>query len=141
MDFVIVESPFATGEVPLPNGTVYKALQEDNVTYARACLHDCLVRHQEAPYASHLLYTQPGVLDDDIPSERRLGIEAGLEVGRAAKRRIFYLDRGFSSGMQWGLRFALDLGQECEIRRLGGEWEIGFGPELTLEDLIAFLRT
>src|SRR4029077_21043205 len=30
------------------------------------------------PFASHLLDTQPGVLDDQVPDERRLGIAAGL---------------------------------------------------------------
>ncbi len=46
----IIESPFA-GDV------------ERNVRYARAAMRDCLMR-RETPYASHLLYTQEGVLDD-----------------------------------------------------------------------------
>ena len=66
MRLVIVESPYA-GDV------------EENVRYARACLADCLARG-EAPFASHLLYTQPGVLDDDVPGERALGIAAGFAV-------------------------------------------------------------
>ena len=44
-----------------------------NVDYARACLRDCLQRG-EAPLASHLLYTQPDVLDD-------------LDRGRAGARK------------------------------------------------------
>lgn len=68
---VVVESPYA--------GNV-----ERNLAYARACLHDCLLRG-EAPIASHLLYTQPGVLDDDRPEERKLGIEAGLVWGALAR--------------------------------------------------------
>ena len=47
---VILESPYA-GDV------------ETNLRNARAAMRDCLLRG-EAPYASHLLYTQPGVLDD-----------------------------------------------------------------------------
>ena len=42
---------------------------EQNVKYARQCLRDSLLRG-EAPLASHLLYTQPGVLDDRVPDER-----------------------------------------------------------------------
>ena len=61
---VIVESPYA-GDVAT------------NIAYARAAVRDCLMRG-EAPIASHLLFTQPGILDDDVADERRLGIEAGL---------------------------------------------------------------
>ena len=140
MDFVVIESPFATNTVTLANGLEYEVLQVDNVAYARACLHDCLVNHGEAPYASHLLYTQEGVLDDDIPDERKLGIEAGLEIGRAAKRRVFYVDRGFSSGMRWGLHFAQEIGQECVIRQLRGRWDIGWAKEVELATLVERLR-
>ena len=61
---VVLESPYA--------GNV-----EENVAYARAAIRDSLLRG-EAPIASHLLYTQPGILKDDVPDERQLGIEAGL---------------------------------------------------------------
>lgn len=64
MRLVIVESPFA-GDLP------------KNIAYARAAVRDSLARG-EAPIASHLLYTQPGILDDDIPAERQWGIDAGL---------------------------------------------------------------
>ena len=60
MRLVYVESPYA-GDV------------ERNVQYARACLADCL-RRGEAPFASHLLYTQEGILDDLIEGERMKGI-------------------------------------------------------------------
>ena len=33
-----------------------------NLNYARACARDCLLR-REIPYASHLFFTQPGILD------------------------------------------------------------------------------
>lgn len=85
MKLVIVESPYA-GEV------------ERNVEYARAALRDSL-RHGEAPIASHLLYTQPGVLDDGIANERALGIEAGLAWRRVADAAAFYVDLGWSTGM------------------------------------------
>lgn len=141
MDFVILESPFATNKIILANGTEYLAERTDNVVYARACMHDCLVNHGEAPYASHLLYTQKGVLDDDVPDERKLGIEAGLEISRSAKKRVFYMDRGFSSGMRWGFQFAQELGQECVIRHLRGDWDIGWAQEVELATLMERLRT
>jgi hypothetical protein len=43
---------------------------EANVEYARRCVRDALARG-EAPIASHLLYTQPGVLRDAVPEERQ----------------------------------------------------------------------
>src|SRR5690606_40243334 len=54
---VIVESPYAAKEF-------FDRVR--NQDYARAALRDSLLRG-EAPFASHLLYTQAGVLDDDIP--------------------------------------------------------------------------
>lgn len=83
---VILESPYA--------GDVAR-----NVAYARAAMADCL-RRGEAPIASHLLYTQPGVLDDNIPAERALGIAAGLAWGRVADAAVFYVDLGWSQGMR-----------------------------------------
>lgn len=85
MRLVILESPYA-GDI------------DRNVAFARACLRDCLQRG-EAPIASHLLFTQEGVLRDDVPGERRLGIDAGLEWYRAAEAAVFYLNLGESSGM------------------------------------------
>lgn len=140
MKFVILESPFATNMIELPDGGQYEVTRESNITYARRCMHDCLVNHGQAPYASHLLYTQEYVLDDDVPEERELGIKAALEIGRKADLRVFYVDRGFSSGMRWALKFALEIGQECEVRRLGGAWDLGWRPDLDLQDLVALLR-
>jgi hypothetical protein len=70
MKLVILESPYA-GDV------------ETNTTYARACVRDSLSRG-EAPLASHLLYTQPGILRDDVPDERQRGMDAGLAWGGQA---------------------------------------------------------
>lgn len=107
---VIIESPFA--------GDTAK-----NIAYARACVQDSLGRG-EAPYASHLLYTQPGVLDDDKPEERRLGMEAGWEFMRAASRVAFYTDLGMSSGMQAALRRAEALGVHTETRTGISSWDV-----------------
>ena len=108
MRLVIIESPYA-GDI------------EKNVRYARACLHDSLMRG-EAPIASHLLYTQPGVLDDTIPSERQQGIDAGLAWREVAQSSIIYADLGISSGMEYGIAKAQESGVEIEYRKLGGEW-------------------
>ena len=107
MKLVVVESPYA-GEVEL------------NVEYARRCLRDCLHRG-EAPIASHLLYTQPGVLDDDKPDERKLGIEAGLVWGAHANVSAFYIDRGVSSGMRYGFDRALREERAYVVRRFDGQ--------------------
>lgn len=101
---VIVESPFA-GHV------------EANVAYARAALRDCLNRG-EAPYASHLLYTQPGVLDDNDSDQRRAGIEAGLAWGKLATATVVYTDRGISTGMQQGIDRAIAEGRIVEYRSI-----------------------
>jgi hypothetical protein len=106
MRLVVVESPYA-GDV------------EMNLRYLRACMADCL-RKGEAPYASHALYTQPGVLRDELPEERKLGIEAGFRWGEVAALRVFYVDRGWSSGMRAGKAEAERLGQPIELRQLPG---------------------
>lgn len=105
---VIVESPFA-GDV------------ERNLRYLRACLRDSLMRG-EAPFASHGLYTQPGVLNDRIPEERLQGIHAGFSWHRHAARVVVYTDLGISDGMHKGIRNSEALHVPLEYRTLGGEW-------------------
>lgn len=104
---VIVESPYS-GDV------------EANVAYARECIRDCLLRG-EAPYASHLLYTQPGVLDDTVKDERLLGMKAGMAWGAQASRTVVYIDKGISSGMIYGIEMAKKAGRPVEYRSLGEE--------------------
>lgn len=101
---VILESPYA--------GNV-----EQNVEYARKCVRDSL-RRGEAPIASHLLYTQPGILDDDVPEERAQGIDAGLAWRRVADASVVYTDFGISRGMQYGIEAAQRAGRPVEYRRL-----------------------
>lgn len=72
----------------------------------------------DSPLASHLLYTQPGILRDDDPSERRMGIEAGLAWGPVADATVVYVDRGVSSGMAIGAERAKREGRPVEYRRL-----------------------
>ena len=104
MKLVCIESPYA-GDVT------------GNEAYASRCVMDCL-RRGESPYASHLFFTRPGILDDLKPEERKLGIEAGFEWARKAEVRVFYIDRGISSGMKWGYKDAIANGQLAEIRSI-----------------------
>lgn len=104
MRLVILESPYA--------GDVAR-----NVAYARECMRDCLSRG-EAPLASHLLYAQPGVLDDDVPEERERGIEAGLAWGRLADATVVYTDLGISPGMREGIARAGVDGRPVEVRQI-----------------------
>lgn len=108
MRLVILESPFA--------GPDDRSVAE-NVAYARACLRDSLLRG-ECPMASHLLYTQPGVLDDRDADERQTGIAAGLEWGRVAEASVVYTDRGVSPGMCEGIKSAETMGRPVEYRTL-----------------------
>ena len=102
---VILESPYA-GEI------------DRNVTYARRCVRDCLKRG-EAPIASHLLFTQPGILRDEIPDERRLGIEAGLAWVQVADLMAIYTDFGISSGMENAMSRARLHKIPIELREIG----------------------
>jgi hypothetical protein len=104
MPLVIIESPFA--------GDVAR-----NIRYARACMRDSLKRG-ESPFAMHLLYTQAGILDDDIPEERNLGIEAGLAWGKHAHKTVVYTDFGITPGMEKGIQRAKEEGREIEYRAL-----------------------
>jgi len=104
MKRVFVESPYA-GDVAT------------NEEYARACMKDCIDRG-EAPFASHLLYTQPGVLDDTKPEERKKGIEAGFAFRAATDKTVVYIDKGLSGGMRAGIEHALAIGHPIEYRTL-----------------------
>ncbi len=103
---VIIESPYA-GDI------------DRNITYARRLIHDCLVNHNQAPIASHLLYTQPGVLDDNIPEERELGIKAGLTWGDHATFTVVGTDYGITEGMKHGMARANLDGRRIVYRKIG----------------------
>lgn len=116
LKLVVVESPFSSGTTP-----PILAVEARNLRYVRAAMRDCLQR-KEAPFPSHALYTQPGVLDDHDPEERRLGMEAGFAWGAAGDLVAVYLDLGWSRGMREGVRRATERGTQVEERRLGGAW-------------------
>lgn len=99
---VVIESPYA-GDV------------DANLAYLDKAILDCLARG-ESPYASHKMLTT--ALDDDIPDQRALGISAGLAFRRMVQGRVFYCDRGWSSGMRAALDLYLSEGLSWELRFL-----------------------
>lgn len=121
MKRVIIETPYAA---PTAEG------REFNLRYLRACMHDSLMRG-EAPFASHALYTQPGVLRDEVPEQREHGIKAGFAWRDSAHKTVVYTDLGISRGMQYGIDAATRLvedqigqneGHSIEYRTLGEQW-------------------
>jgi hypothetical protein len=102
---VIIESPYA-GDI------------KRNEQYARECMLDSL-RRGEAPFLSHLLYTQ--VLDDTDPEQRETGIEAGLAWQDQADAVVGYIDYGISPGMELALKRAYDKGMLTELRTIRKE--------------------
>lgn len=129
MNRVILESPY--------NAPTELGIQE-NVAYARRCVRDCLKRN-ESPLASHLLFTQPNILRDNIPEERELGIRAGLVWLPVADYSVFYTDRGWSSGMLGALHdHALKLGRDFRIRALDGAPKL---PTSLLEEVEELLKS
>jgi hypothetical protein len=104
LPLVLIESPFA--------GDVAR-----NIRFARACMRDSLHRG-EAPFAMHLLYTQEGILNDDIPEERSRGIAAGMAWGRNAQKTAVYTNLGISPGMEYGIRRAQEESRPVEYRVL-----------------------
>ena len=100
---VIVESPFAGG---------WK-----NVLYSRRAVLDSLSRG-ESPYASHLLYTQKGMLNDQDPEQRKLGIGAADAWLTVADFVAVYCDLGITRGMVIGIVKAARLGKPVRLRWL-----------------------
>ena len=106
---VILESPYQGGLLR----------RWFNLRFARACVRDCLMRG-EAPIASHLLYTQRGVLNDDVPDEHKLGIDAGHQWISSADAMVVYIPRRgrITPGMDIGIKRAKAIGIPVEYRRL-----------------------
>lgn len=105
---VIVESPFASPDL---------AEIQQNVLYARKACRDSIKRG-EVPFASHLIYPQPGILNDADPNERAQGISLGYEWWPFCEKIVFYIDRGMSNGMASALQRAISMKLQFEFRRL-----------------------
>jgi hypothetical protein len=133
--YTCVESPF--------KGIDWSETQK-NILYARACAKDCLDRG-EVPYATHLFFTQRGLLDDRVTEERNKGIRAGKDIEwlmHMASQFVegvyvcsaFYTDRGMSHGMEFGLNEAKTVGRKCKFRKLGKDWEEKYREFLESKD-------
>lgn len=103
---VIIESPWKASSV---------SEQLRNRNYALKCMKDSISKG-EAPYASHLLYTQ--ILKEENMEERNLSIDLGLQWGEKATKTVVYQDLGITSGMNYGIRNAIRLGREVEYRNI-----------------------
>jgi len=114
-EFVDIETPY---------GAFAREELVRNIRYARACVRDSLLRG-EVPFASHLFFTQPGILDDNVPEERDAGIRAGKELIEALPKivTVVYQDLGISKGMQYGIDRAKENGRRIKYRILGDGWE------------------
>lgn len=106
---VIIESPYAGDPATIMR----------NERYARAAMRDSILRG-EAPLASHLLYTQPGVLNDAIADERKLGMQAGFAWGDVAHATVVYQDLGITTGMEAGITRAKEAKRPVEYRNVPG---------------------
>ena len=114
MKRVVIESPYKGNE---------KEMQINEI-YGEFAMHDCLVNHNESPYASHLLYTRKYVLRDWVPEERKLGIEAGFYWRDVSEQSNFYVDLGVTDGMNLGIDDCNEKEKEYRLRSLPEElWD------------------
>lgn len=107
-NLVIIISPFAGDE----------STKKKHVLYARRCVRDALLQG-EFPFAYHLLYTQTGILNDDIAEERQQGIAAGHAWMKAANLVAVYTDYGESGGMLADIAYAEHLKIDVIKRSIG----------------------
>ncbi|MEK6830937.1 MAG: hypothetical protein AABX77_02815 [Nanoarchaeota archaeon] len=81
--------------------------------------------HREIPFAPHLFYTQPGILDDSIQKEGDIGINAGKELIESLPDivTVVYQDLGISKGMPYRIDRAIQNKRNLEYRNLKNNWE------------------
>lgn len=103
---VLIESPYRATE----HFTV-----EQHLAYLKEAMADC-IRKGDSPFASHHLI--PGILDDDTPYERALGIRCGLVWGECADYVAIYSDFGISPGMKQSLMWYKSIQKPIEWRTL-----------------------
>jgi len=117
-----IESPYRPPEELLGTDEWLVVLRR-NVNYARA-LYRYALHEGYAPFASHLNYAQPGVLDDEDEEERWWGIKAGKAIERAAAEESWFgVDYGMSGGMGYGEKDAKANGRPRRYIELGPDWE------------------
>jgi hypothetical protein len=118
---VNIESP-CKGRVPawvpkLLAPYVERASRYVHHAYAIRCVRDSLDRG-ESPYASHVFFDGAGVLDDADVQQRALGMNRGAEWAKLATLHAFYLDHGWSRGMQEAHERCMRRGWDVELRYL-----------------------
>lgn len=94
---------------------VERANRRRNMHYAMQCVRDSLARG-EAPYASHVFFDRRGLLDDANPLHREVGMRSGAAWTKRADKFAFYLDLGWSRGMQLAYREACERQVPVEVR-------------------------
>lgn len=109
---VFIESPFAGEHLGR------------NVEYARRIMWDSLQHHNEAPFLSHLLYTQHPqdgiVCDTDARTVgRELGMSAAAAFRRLCSRVVVYTDYGVTPGMARGIAHAQAASVDVVWRSIG----------------------
>lgn len=93
---------------------------EDHISgilYARKCVRDSLLVG-ESPVSFHLLYSQPGVVCDDMQNESFLGVDSRDSWIRRAEKLVLYVNLGFSDDMLKSVRVAEKLNVPVEYRKL-----------------------
>lgn len=139
MQRVSLESPFKTLCLHVGGKEIW-LLEEDNLAYARAAARDCALR-EESSFGSHLYFTQKGILDDNNPAERDLGIRLGLVWKQVAEKTVIYIDRGITEGTwKYAIPYCQKHGHPIEYRRLGGDWAIDELANLSVEELVEVLQ-
>lgn len=99
---------------PFKGATVEETRQ--NIVYADLCMLDSLERG-EAPFLSHLLYTRVWA---ETPELRERGLLAGDAWRDGSELVAFYLDLGWTPGIERASSWALARGRLVEHRYLGG---------------------
>jgi hypothetical protein len=115
MRIVCLESPFkpSADDIKIYAGRYSPAeLLRQNLVYARLLLLNSL-KLGEAPFASHLLYTQVWSESDDL---RDRGIKSGIEFHHRADLIVLGIDLGTSSGMRNAAANARLIGTEMTSR-------------------------
>jgi hypothetical protein len=102
-EIVIIESPFAGDS-------------ERNLLYLKRALRDSWDRG-ECPFASHGFF--PTFLDENNPEERSVGIAAGYQFWKIARRIVFYIDYNWSPGMAAACTRACAQAFEIHLRTIG----------------------
>jgi hypothetical protein len=101
----------------------YSGDVEANLTYLRQIMASILV-DGGVPVAGHAMYTQPGVLDDNDPDQRKQGIAAGWELYRACDVVRVYCERGISKGMWADIEFCRGIHKTLHICSIAGGTEL-----------------